>query len=166
VLTPKTENGVTYLCGGVGRDEAAMMKRSAARHDLMLTFATRKGAYLADVKVEIDDAKGNPILHTTCDGPIMLVDLPRSGNYRIRSSAEGMEQRRVAHVNTDRPGASQLVFAWPGNLIEAAGSTGSSAAAGAASSGAADKATGKPEQHHHMHQHHGDHDQDAERKSY
>ena len=42
-LEPQTVNGVTYLCGGVGADEAKFMKRSAREYDMMLTFATKRG---------------------------------------------------------------------------------------------------------------------------
>jgi len=84
-----TENGITYVCGGVGKDEADKMKQAAHDYDLMVTFATKKGAYLSDVQVAIDDARGHPLLTTTCDGPIMLVDLPKGGRYYVRSEMEG-----------------------------------------------------------------------------
>ena len=84
-----TENGITYVCGGVGSDEAEKMKRAAREHDLMLTFATKAGDYLADARVVIDDTRGHPLLSTTCDGPIMLVDVPRGGRYHVRSEMEG-----------------------------------------------------------------------------
>ena len=84
-----TENRITYVCGGIGKDEADKMKQAAHDYDLMLTFATKKGAYLSDAQVVIDDTRGHPLLSTTCDGPIMLVDLPKVGRYHVRSEMEG-----------------------------------------------------------------------------
>ena len=115
-LTAKTENGVTYLCGGVGKDEAAYMKKSAREHDLMLTFATRRGDYLADVNVTIENARGEPILQTTCDAPIMLVDMPASGTYRIHAEAGGYRQDRTARINTNRRSVAAFTLTWPQSL--------------------------------------------------
>jgi hypothetical protein len=117
-LTPKTENGVSYLCGGIGQDEAAQMKQAARDHGLMLTFAARNGSYLADVNVDITDASGNTVLRTTCDGPIMLVDLPKAGNYRIRAEAGGYTLTRTARV-APAGHAKSLVMAWPQQAVEA-----------------------------------------------
>lgn len=126
-VQPQTANGVTYLCGGIGADEANYMKQTAARdYDLMMTFAARNGNYLADVDVSISDARGNEVLQTTCDGPIMLVDLPRSGNYRVRADAGGQTLDRSVQVRDGR--TDTMVFAWPGNVVgvqpQGAGSVG------------------------------------------
>ena len=84
-----TRNGITYVCGGVGSDEAERMKRAARKYDLMVTFATRQGDYLSDVEVDIADTRGRSLLNTTCDGPIMLVDVPKGGRYHIRGKFDG-----------------------------------------------------------------------------
>jgi hypothetical protein len=96
-----TANGITYVCGGVGSDEAERMKQAAGDHDLMLTFATKTGSYLSDVQVDIADTRGHSLLNTTCNGPIMLVDLPKGGRYHIRGESEGRAASGDALV---RPG--------------------------------------------------------------
>lgn len=111
-LTAKTENGVTYLCGGIGQDEASEMKEAARDYDLMLTFAARDGSYLADVNVDIADARDNSLLKTTCNAPIMLVDLGRSGTYRIRAETGGNTVSRSVRVQPREPGKS-VVMVWP-----------------------------------------------------
>jgi hypothetical protein len=136
-MTAKTENGVTYLCGGVGKEEASYMKQHGRDHDLLLTFATRKGEYLADVNVAIEDARGQPVLNTTCDGPLMAVDLPKSGTYRIHAEAGGQMLDRSAHVNVKRRMASAAVMmTWPQSVGSAAPTaTGSSGAEGRSKAG-------------------------------
>lgn len=114
---PLTQNGVSYLCGGVGSDDAAAMKRAAARHNLMLTFATRSGNFVSGVDVDIRDGRGRSLLKTTCDGPIMLVDVPKGGRYRIYGDIDGRTTSAEAQVGPDSKGkAVHLVL--PG---EAAG---------------------------------------------
>lgn len=121
-LKPVTQDDVTYLCGGVGEEEAAYMKKEAKGYDLMLTFAARDGAYLADVDVDIKDAKGNSVLQTACDAPILLVDLPRSGTYRVRAETAGYQLNKTVKVATSakkRPHVAAAVLSWPQSVAEA-----------------------------------------------
>jgi len=132
---PKTENGITYLCGGIGADEAEEMKQAASKYDLMLTFASTKGAYLADVRIDIADARLNPVLKTICDAPIMLIDFSSSGNYRISAEAGGRTLTRTAHIRTGGK-ATAMSMLWPMNETDTertampGGYTGSTGASG------------------------------------
>jgi len=111
-IQPQTENDITYMCGGVGEEQEAFMKQSKGDYDLMLTFATRTGAYLADVDVAIKDAKGKQVLNTKCGAPILLVNLPRSGKYQVEAQAEDYSLHKTVKVNTKKhPNA--VVMSWP-----------------------------------------------------
>lgn len=109
-LQLRSEQGITYLCGGIGESEAGNMKRAAGNYDAMLVFARSDGAYLADVNVEISDARGRSILNGLCDGPIMLVDVQQPGTYRVRAEFDGRTQRRSLHIGTKRP--TKQVIIW------------------------------------------------------
>ncbi len=110
-VQPKTENGVRYLCGGVGLDESDYMKAEARGHGLLMTFATTDGSYLAKVHVDIADSRGKPLLSVDCDAPMLLVDLPRNASYRILAQTGGASLARNASVKSG--GGSRLVFVWP-----------------------------------------------------
>lgn len=113
-IKPQTKNGITYLCGGVGEEESAYMKETAARdYDLMMTFAEKNGNYVANVAVAIKDARGKTLLEAMCDGPIMLVDLPAAGGYRIHAETDGKAIDRTVLVKGDKGPLRQLTFAWP-----------------------------------------------------
>lgn len=113
---PKTENGVTYLCGGIGIGEADRMRELAGKYDLMVTFAASNGAFLADVGVEIAHG-GNTLVKAQCDAPIMLVDAPKPGSYRITARTDGNELVRTARVQDGKMG--QLVtFTWPLRVVD------------------------------------------------
>jgi hypothetical protein len=120
---PQTEGDITYVCGGVGKEEATYMKKAAADYDLMLTFATRDGSYLADVDVQVRDAQNNPVLDTTCDGPLMLVDLPHSGKYSVRAEAQGTTLQQAVQVTktTRRATPPDLVLSWPMKALQQQG---------------------------------------------
>lgn len=127
-LEPQTVNGITYLCGGVGASEAAMMKKSARDYDMMLTFATKRGDYLADVNVDIKDAKGNSLMQARCGGPIMLVDFPQAGTYRVHAETGGYSLDRTARISDRQNRTASLVMHWPQQIGEetSTGSSGSS----------------------------------------
>lgn len=120
---PQTEGDITYVCGGVGKEEATYMKKAAADYDLMLTFATRDGSYLANVDVQVRDAQNNPVLETTCDGPLMLVDLPHSGKYSVQAEAEGTTLQQPVQVTTTKRRATppDLVLNWPMKALQQQG---------------------------------------------
>jgi hypothetical protein len=139
-IETRTENGFTYACGGVGETEEAQIKDRARDYDMMLTFATRKGEYLADVNVEIEDARGDTRLQAMCGGPIMLVDVPKSGTYRIHAESGGYTLNKTARVTTRQRHPDALVMHWPSQIGESldASSTGSSGAPSASQGGAAE----------------------------
>lgn len=132
-LKPVTQGDSTYLCGGVGEEEAAYMKQQARKYDLMLTFAARNGAYLADVDVDVNDARGNPVLQANCDGPIMLIDLPKAGSYRVHADAAGYTLDRTVKVAAGKKTGKHLasaVLVWPQQVAEAQGSSSTSSGSG------------------------------------
>lgn len=100
-----------FVCGGVGTGEQEAIKAQAPSHDLMLTFAVSTGAYLADVEVQIRDAKGAVVLSATCGGPIMLVDLPARASWHVTARANG--QAREKTVTAGGGTRAQATFTWP-----------------------------------------------------
>lgn len=101
----------SFVCGGVGEADQQAMKAQAPQHDLMLTFAESTGAYLADVAVQIRNPRGAVVLDATCPGPIMLVDLPRSGRWHITAQVNG--ERRDKNVVTGAGHSARATLVWP-----------------------------------------------------
>lgn len=107
---PKTENGVTYLNGGIGEAEAAAMKTEAQHYPMSVIFSAGKdNAFLADVKVTITDKGGKELLSTAA-GPIILLKLP-AGTYAIAAERDGMTLHRTVHIGTKAN--QQIVLHWP-----------------------------------------------------
>lgn len=100
-----------HACGGVGERSQAAMRALAPRYDLALTFATRSGHYLADVEVEVVDRRGGRVLRLTCDGPMLLLQLPRAGRYTVIARSGGREVRQLVRVPSG--GRTSAVLRWP-----------------------------------------------------
>ncbi|WP_321899336.1 carboxypeptidase regulatory-like domain-containing protein [Paraburkholderia heleia] len=96
--TRTVQNGVAYITGGVGSDEAAALRSVAGQYSLRMTFLTQGGQYLSDVDVEIVGPSGAAVLNTRTLGPFLYVSLP-AGRYQIAAYTAGTRQTRVVLVN-------------------------------------------------------------------
>ncbi|HTQ75165.1 MAG TPA: carboxypeptidase regulatory-like domain-containing protein [Burkholderiales bacterium] len=106
----KTENGVTYMSGGVGKPEAKAMEEEARHYPLSMVFSAAKNhEFLAAVQVTIKNRAGKEVLSTVSDGPILLVKLP-AGKYTIAAEAHGKTLHRTVQVPA--MGERQVSFHW------------------------------------------------------
>jgi hypothetical protein len=107
----QTQNGITYLSGGIGLDESEAMKAAAKDYTLMITCSVQPtGKYLADVKVNITDKSGSPMLETVIDGPMLLVQLA-PGQYRISAENDGVTMNRTVDIGSEHP--TRVNLSWP-----------------------------------------------------
>ncbi len=98
-----------FSCGGVGQNEQEQFKRDAGSHDALVTFATPGGAYVAGVDIKVSGADGKVLAQGRCEGPLMLLDVPGSGHYRIDASYGGQQQHKDAQLGGTH---SRLSFVW------------------------------------------------------
>jgi hypothetical protein len=87
----KTPQGFSYLMGGVGSDERAAMEEKSKAFNLRLVFADRRGPYLSDVKLVIEDSRKAEVISLTTNGPWFFIQLP-PGRYGVRATFKGQTQ--------------------------------------------------------------------------
>lgn len=111
VIKPQIQGDVTFISGGVGGDERTAMQAMRAGYSLSLLFSAQgSGEYLSDVKVGITDTKGNTLLETVSDGPMLLVSL-KPGRYTVTAEVDGqIAQKKATVVGNKR---TSLSFIWP-----------------------------------------------------
>ena len=98
-----------FTCGGVGQGEQDRFKGEAAAHHALVTFSSTSGAYVAGVEVKVTGQDGKVVLQGTCEGPLMLLDVPAPGRYRIDAAYGGKAQHKDVQLGT---GASKVSFTW------------------------------------------------------
>lgn len=108
-LEKTTGNGVRYISGGIGKDEADALRAMTGRYSLDLMMATPSGSFLSNVQVTIRQGT-REVLSTVTDGPILLVDLP-PGRYAVEAVAEGI--KRDENVTLLQGEHRRLVLRWP-----------------------------------------------------
>ncbi len=106
---PQSENGISYISGGVGDQSRQAMEAVAAKYNLRLTFAQTEGSYLADIPVTIQDSRGHAVLDTVSPGPLFYANLT-PGTYTVTASANGKTQTKRVEIQANSP--RSVNFAW------------------------------------------------------
>lgn len=112
---PTMKGEVAYVSGGICTGGVDQMKSMAKQFQLEIVLVEKSEAYekenyIADVKVQIKDAKEKLILDVVTDGPFLLVNLP-NGRYEIM--AEYNEVVKTRKVKIDKNKHEKVVFLWP-----------------------------------------------------
>lgn len=103
------QNGVVYLAGGIGEDEAKAIQQSSG-YNLHMTFSVgAQNEYTADVDVMIQQSPGQTILTLNQTGPLVYVQLP-PGKYTVVATRKGETRHDVTDVGAGVP--RNLVFHW------------------------------------------------------
>lgn len=111
MIKPQTQGEVTFISGGVGGDERSAMQEIRTDYNLSLLFSVQgSGEYLSDVKVSVTDAKGNTVLETVSDGPMLLASL-KPGHYTVTAELDGQVTHKKAMVGNKQ--RTSLSFIWP-----------------------------------------------------
>jgi hypothetical protein len=101
----QTTDRLTYLNGGVGKDDAAMFKRIAPGYPLRVVMAERNGWYsVADRFTVLHD--GQPMGTIDDAGPWLLIKVP-PGHYTLVARFGGVTERRSVDV-----GAAGTTLQW------------------------------------------------------
>jgi len=106
----QTQGDVSFVTGGVGLDESTALRRAQSHWPLSLRFTGPASEYVADVHVQIVDAKGATVLDTMSKGPYMLVRL-RPGRYTVHVSHGSIDRRQAVTVRGN--GSARAAFSFP-----------------------------------------------------
>ncbi|GGY10534.1 carboxypeptidase regulatory-like domain-containing protein [Massilia dura] len=106
--------GVSYVSGGVGKEQQEALAARRPEFNLYLTFARgHSGEFLADVALEITDRKRNRVLAADGVGPQVLVKLP-AGMYWVNATFGNQEQSRSVVIGNEAAGKGgrEVTFHW------------------------------------------------------
>lgn len=91
-LEPRTVGPITYVCGGVGRDEQQAMREQAGNFDRGLLFTKgSRGHYLAGVDVRLS-RNGEEVASFKANGPRCFINGPDS-TYQVTATHNGVQRR-------------------------------------------------------------------------
>ncbi|CAK15669.1 hypothetical protein [Pseudomonas entomophila] len=106
-LQPQQQNGIRYLQGGIGQDEANALRRTQG-YDLHITLSIgRDGKFQSGAAVDIQSAQGQSVLALQDVGPLIFVQLP-PGHYRVTGTAGGQTLQQLVAVDGKTPARVDL----------------------------------------------------------
>lgn len=106
-LQPQEQNGVRYLQGGIGQDEANALRKTPG-YDLHVELSTGpEGKFQSGASVDIQNAQGQPVLSIPDAGPLLYVQLP-PGKYKVTGNAQGETVQQMVTVNGKSPATVNL----------------------------------------------------------
>jgi hypothetical protein len=113
-LPPEKQAGsVSYMTGGVTRDEADAFKSVKGGYPLAIELIQNNGAhneFTADAQVRVVDSAGSVVLDAKADGPYMLVRVP-PGQYRVSATLNGRTvQAKPVQVANGKSAQATLTF--------------------------------------------------------
>jgi len=107
------KGAVTWISGGVSKDEAKAMRKIASRYNVRLVMAVARkpsAAFLGAVPVKVSDAKGRTVLGVKTDGPFLFLKLP-PGRYTVSAKVAGHVLSKSLRAK-DR-GSLEIALIWP-----------------------------------------------------
>lgn len=102
-----TENGISYLSGGIGDEEIAQMNAQEAQFNLHVVITNDSGDFASNVVLNLKDAKGKTLVSINDAGPKLLVRLP-AGHYTIETNAGGSVKTLAVNVPAKGTAKSQI----------------------------------------------------------
>ena len=114
--TLNTKNGLSYMTGGIGEEDAAIMRANAKKFTLNLVFSEgTSGQSVADVNVNIYNEQSETVFRIVGSKPMLYVNLP-AGTYTILANNNGQKLR---HKFTIEENVNQrIILNWKDALIE------------------------------------------------
>lgn len=117
-------NGIEYMSGGIGSDEAKLMETVAPRWPATFEFAIKdhkSAEFASDVRLTVRDSRGNALLdNVNSAGPFMVARLD-PGTYEVEARLRGNTLKQTLHVMPGAP--ARLEFLWPAGTDMAASGT-------------------------------------------
>jgi hypothetical protein len=110
IMEGKTAQALSYIAGGVSSDEREMMEELAKGYNVKLAFAEKRGPYLSDVGVVIQDAKGTEVVSLTTNGPLFYIQL-LPGTYTIAATFQG-DTKRIKELRVPKDKRVSRIFHW------------------------------------------------------
>lgn len=101
---PETQHseGIAYISGGVGEDEALAIVAESKQWPLMLELSqleNGRGVWIFGAQIKILNDQKKVIFDAVSEGPYILINL-EAGAYFIEASYQGVVQRQSAAVKT------------------------------------------------------------------
>jgi hypothetical protein len=101
-LPPVQQQGnISYLSGGIGKEETDALEAVKRNYNLRITSADKTGHYSGDIHIVITDQQNNIQLDTN-GGPLFYANLP-NGRYVVEGINDGLSKKQAITIADQKP---------------------------------------------------------------
>jgi hypothetical protein len=88
--------GILYRTGGFGSDEREALNTACRALSVKILFAHKgEGDFVAGVAVLVTDPHGKKVFEAKDTGPVLCVDLPKGGKFKVEATLNGASQSQT-----------------------------------------------------------------------
>jgi hypothetical protein len=111
-VATRTADGIAYVNGGFGDDEASSIRQGASNYSLRMQFARQhNGEFVSGVDLAVQDQSGKTVFTLPKAGPMTDVMLP-PGNYQVRASYGGHTETQQIAIGGAGHAGKDISFRW------------------------------------------------------
>jgi hypothetical protein len=103
--------GISYISGGVGEEEAQAILSEAKQWPLLLELSqleNGRGIWIFGAKIKIYNPQNQLIFDAQADGPYMLINLSQ-GDFLLEASYQDVVQKRAVSI---KPAPQKISIFW------------------------------------------------------
>lgn len=86
-----TENGISYISGGIGEEETAQLDAQEASFNVQIWITNMDGGFVSNVNFTLKDASGKTLVTVPDAGPKVYLSVPE-GDYTVEAAGLGTSQ--------------------------------------------------------------------------
>ena len=103
------QNGISYVSGGIGKDESDALQSMQHNYNLRIMNADKAGHFSGDTRIVISDMKQVVLLDDN-SGPLFYANLPK-GRYVVEGFSQEQSKRQTVVITGEK--AAHVRFVWP-----------------------------------------------------
>ncbi len=119
VLEIQQQGNISYVSGGIGRDESNALEAVQKNYNFRITSADKSGHFYGNTRILVTDSQGASVLDVV-GGPLIYANLP-NGRYTVEGSSEGQSKKQAFTISGKKP--VTIHFSWTQNPYDNANNT-------------------------------------------
>jgi hypothetical protein len=116
LLEVQEQGGVSYITGGIGKEESDALRATQTSYNLRIMNADKAGHFSGDTRIIIIDLQQNVLLDAD-SGPMFYTNLPK-GRYIVEGYSGQQVKKQSITITNGKP--TRVRFMWLNEMSNAA----------------------------------------------
>lgn len=114
VLEIQQQGDISYVTGGIGKDESDALRATQTNYNLRIMNADKSWHFSGDTRIVISDLQHNALLDAI-SGPLFYANLPK-GKYIVEGYSGEQTKKQNVTISAGKP--AHVRFVWPEDMSD------------------------------------------------